>query len=496
MFTSFTKKTPVVTIFFASFIFLFSPFFAHAQGGLVVPTLDRANLVVNSDTAYNTTTLNLKENIFDGLALAVAKAAISSLTQSVVNWINSGLEGSPAFVTDLRQHLISIADAEAGKFIDGLLGLDGLLCSPFKVQVQASLRAKYYSQTSSQGYLDNNRCTLTGIQENIEQFVAGDFSQGGWEQFFKLAVEPQNNPYGSYLAAEQELRIRILNAQGEERDILDWASGFLSFQDCLEKDAQGNCTKKGPIKTPGVVIEDQLANTLGTGIRQLELADEFNEIVSALIGQLVTQVLGATGLGGVSSPSYSGGRSYIEMIGGDTGLGGSYGYTKDRVLGVLESAEDVALQYKNVHEATIEAATAAENALNRAIACLEQASTDSQKEPASRQEARNTVTSLNAYLQGFVFGTKNNALQSAARGDSALLLLANLYERTMQIPDTDTADSLIPITDEYQSLLGSGALPGNSDLASARSNEGSRQIELSRIAGEANGAYARCSLLP
>ena len=293
------KKT-VTACFLGVFLFFTPTGMVHAQAGLVVPTLDGANLIVNTITSESTFSLQLKENIFDGIALAVAKSAISSLTQSIVNWINSGFEGSPAFVTDLRQHLISLADAEAGKFIDGILGLDGLLCSPFKVQVQASIRARYYSQTSSQGYIDNNRCTLTGIVGNVEQFIGGDFTQGGWDSFFKLAVEPNNNPYASYLQAEQELRVRIVNAQGEERDLLSWAGGFLSHQECLEKDNQGNCTKKGPIKTPGSIIEDQLANTLGTGIRQLELADEFNEIVSALVGQLITQVVGGTGLSGLS----------------------------------------------------------------------------------------------------------------------------------------------------------------------------------------------------
>ena len=61
--------------------------------------------------------------------------------------------------------------------------------------------------------------------------------------------------------------------------------------------AVGECIKYGPTKTPGSVIESQLSNVLGSGLRQLELADEFDEMVGALVGQMVKNVVfGAQGL--------------------------------------------------------------------------------------------------------------------------------------------------------------------------------------------------------
>ena len=53
------------------------------------------------------------------------------------------------------------------------------------------------------------------------------------------------------------------------------------------------CAKWGPIKTPGSVVETQINNALPSGMRQLELADEINEAVGAVVSALVTKVLTA-----------------------------------------------------------------------------------------------------------------------------------------------------------------------------------------------------------
>jgi hypothetical protein len=73
---------------------------------------------------------------------------------------------------------------------------------------------------------------------------------------------------------------------------MNWGQGLLSFQTCEEEDPDSKaCLKYSDIKTPGTVINEQLGRALGSGLTQLELADEFDEIVGALIGQLMEQVV-------------------------------------------------------------------------------------------------------------------------------------------------------------------------------------------------------------
>ena len=76
---------------------------------------------------------------------------------------------------------------------------------------------------------------------------------------------------------------------------MDWGRGFLSFKD----------PETGEITSPGTIIEKQVNQRLGSGERRLEIADEFDEIVNALINQLIKIALSE-----VTSTGGGGGFSY------------------------------------------------------------------------------------------------------------------------------------------------------------------------------------------
>ena len=231
---------------------------------------------------------------WDSILIVTTKITIAKLVDSTVKWINNGFEGNPAFVTDPKQYFTDLADGIAGEFIQSSEQL-GFLCSPFQANIRLSL-AHEYSQ------LQPFQCTLTEVVDNVEDFYK-DFSKGGWDAWFSMSQNPTNNPFGSYLKAKAELDSRIARAVGLKSNQLDRNQGFLDWQPCAEKNpppfttittndpelgqingtvhnpkhvagkAIGECIKYGPIQTPGTVINTQLANVLGTGVRQLELAD-------------------------------------------------------------------------------------------------------------------------------------------------------------------------------------------------------------------------------
>ncbi len=297
-----SKKILLITSALFIFFCVASPFAKNAEAfapaGPFVPNFDAANYAVNAITAKNTTSENIKESFLDGILNAAAKVVISNITKSIVTWINSGFKGGPAFITDPQRFFTGVADQVAGNFIAGTEL--GFMCAPFSLDIRLALNLNYNSTFRDRAY-----CSLSGIvgnAENFAKYTAGDFSQGGWDSWFQISQNKSNNPYGAYLEAQNELSIRT--AQGKDIELvkLDWAKGFLSPRECLEQDAQGNCTKEGDIITPGAAVESQLEETLGTGIRQLELADEINEIVGALVGQVaqtvLTQGLSSFGPGG------------------------------------------------------------------------------------------------------------------------------------------------------------------------------------------------------
>lgn len=225
---------------------------------------------------------------WDLIGITIAKIALEQILQATTDWINSGFEGNPAYATDPAQFFTNIADGIAGDFI---AGSDlAFLCSPFQIRVRLALQ-QYHTQRRQ------FQCTLTQVVGNIDAFY-NDFSKGGWKGWFSMTQNNTNNPYGAYLEAQIELDSRIASAIGIQDKQLSWNSGFISWAECTRKaPGTGECLERGPVKTPGKVIESQLENVLGTGVKQLELADEFDELVSALFVQLLKQVVfGVKGL--------------------------------------------------------------------------------------------------------------------------------------------------------------------------------------------------------
>jgi hypothetical protein len=255
------------------------------QGKIMsVPVHDGANFTVNTETSVQTKSQTTKECYKDFLVRVLGKTIIRNMTKSIVNWINNGFEGSPSFVTDLDGFLLDVGDQVIGQSIYELGAIGEVLCSPFDLNLRLALGLSYSST-----YRDEIVCRLSDIQQNVyDAFVGGNFGgEAGWQQWFDIQASQQNNPYGAFISASRVMDAQIVSATGRETKKLDFGNGFLSMQDCEEYEVRpdgnkGKCMRPGQIRTPGAVIEGTLVEHLGTDIRQLELADEINEIFGAL----------------------------------------------------------------------------------------------------------------------------------------------------------------------------------------------------------------------
>jgi hypothetical protein len=330
-------------------------------------TFDAANAVQNTISAiaevgsqvmeyYN----KYKESVLDGLAWALAKSILQSMTADIVQWINNGFEGNPAFVSYPEGFFMDAADQAAGAFINA--GPLSALCSPFSLDIRLNLsltiaqkqRARYActlstiinntrnSRVNVQGNVNVNGQTVsqsnaslgpTSVQGSVTQggttvgggasidgFMGGDFRQGGWAAYVAMTTEPQNNVYGARIIADSELRSQIGQKQATINADLNMGAGFLSMEKCekvmsynesdpeavatgesmaagtpdvrIKTDKDGNTTIESCHKeTPGSVISGSLNKSLGLPGDSLNMADEINEIISALFSQLVMQVL-------------------------------------------------------------------------------------------------------------------------------------------------------------------------------------------------------------
>lgn len=303
-----------------------------------------AQLTVPIGTAFdfNITMQHVKDYVTDKLAYDAAGLLLQQVTDSVVNWINTGFEGNPSFLTDPQSFFLDTADQLTGAFI-GNTGALSRLCSPFSVDVRLSL-ALDTANTPSRRYI----CTLGSIIDNvrnstisgggdvsvngytagsvggsatIEGFTGGDFRQGGWPAFIAMTTQPQNNIQGAYLQAKSDLEYQIATRQNDIQLDINLGSGFLSKQECedvitfyaediksgsiyeimagyentgLNKkiSADGSVTYQScKTLTPGSVISSAINKSLGIPQDRLNMADSINKIANALFSQLITRVL-------------------------------------------------------------------------------------------------------------------------------------------------------------------------------------------------------------
>lgn len=233
-----------------------------------------------------------KEYGLDGVLWLVAKQLIQQLTSDLVAWINSGFNGSPAFVQDFKGFMLGVADRALGEYLTLSGSPLAFLCSPFQLNISLSIQRSFFPPEQQ------SACTLTGILGNINSFLSGTFAEGGFANLIAVNMVPQNNMYGAYLMQQEFLSLKIASGQKTYEKQMDWGRGFLSFEKCAQPEP--GLDEVCSTQTPGAVIESQLEHVLGSGVRQLEIADEFDEVIAALIGQLINLVLteGLANLGG------------------------------------------------------------------------------------------------------------------------------------------------------------------------------------------------------
>src|SRR3989344_2102666 len=272
-----------------------------------------------------------KEFALDTIAVIIAKIMLKKLTAQTVNWINSGFKGNPGYVTNPGQFFLDIGDSTASKFLsDTQLNK---LCSPFKAQVRLALVKNYIQED------DNFSCTLSTLKDNYDAFT-NDFSVGGCDGWFEMTQTSGGNPYSVYLSAQNKLLKDLGSETDKKEKELSQNSGFLSYKVCPKSKQMtaaeaaqanedyswdgyqaGDCllSTDEETSTPGSTINKSLSDALGTGWKQLEAADEINEIITALVTQLIERVVGGIGSGlrGASQPGPGGTPSFTSQLSND-----------------------------------------------------------------------------------------------------------------------------------------------------------------------------------
>ncbi len=269
--------------------------------------------------------------ILNTAAHSLARKIVSKLVNSTVTWANSGFNGNPVFVQNPKQFLADAANQTAQSVVDGVAhGRYGFLCSPFQKSITLSL-VNYYTVPDNQEL----QCTWTGVSQNLDSFLKGNFSAGGWKGWFSMTQVPTNNVYQATVQAEIDLSAATAKAIGVQQTQYTKSGGFLDTPgDCIlynpksagliqnyldgdptelrpyidgegsnpslahgdtrppydQSKGRGECIERGPSKTPGSIIQSELSNTLASGLNQIVTAKDWDEVVGALVNGLTTKV--------------------------------------------------------------------------------------------------------------------------------------------------------------------------------------------------------------
>lgn len=480
--------------------------------------------VADKITNINTEAVKQKECVLDGLTIALRQGLITAITQSIVDWINGGFEGGPSFVTNLNGFLGEIADQTSLDFIQGTEL--GFLCSPFELEVRLALAVQ------RQPFKERIRCSLGDVSDNVSGFLNGDFSRGGWPAWFDLSSRFSNTPYGAYSLAQSELNIRISGRQSEETQLLSFGGGFFSKRECIRYESvtaskisndgasQERCAQ-WEIVTPGAQINDSLSQALGSGFRQLELADEIDEIINALIAQLSQKALTSLdGLRGLSSRSSSSSGTYIRTT--QTTAVDEFGNTVviDRNESVPGSYLDIIVNQTQV-EATNAGRTALVNEIETALDLEDEyqdilADLINGLENASDEVARlyqcyinitldpagtTGISSTNALAQAGVASStiQNNFAPQIARYRAELSVSIETTQKLAVVLSeakrARSADELNAAADRYDAILASGIIHSASEVAFLENDLNVQTVALEALEDDTDAAVRECRRL-
>lgn len=311
-----------------------------AVGGIYVPVNDAA-------VTLNTGFLVYKECILDGVARKIAENVSAEYTRQQLLAFNRGRGGNAQYLvswSDLNPRRLGIVGAELQR-----VG-NSAMCDAFKRPVQGMLARNYLKTINEPGRI--YVCPFGSSADEQAAFYANQrFTYGSW---FNV-IRPSGNIFGT--AAETQTLIDSYLAEDDRniRQMLDWGNGVFSITDNAEDPLQER------VLTPGYIIAQSIGQVIGSGYRQLEGADEIDQVVGNLFGGLTTQLVSDTrGLAGLAQ-TVNGQPSYLDRMTAQTSSNVRQQAT-NAALSIIGAARQIEVNYRTAKEAI---ATALSNAIEQ-----------------------------------------------------------------------------------------------------------------------------------
>lgn len=182
------------------------------------------------------------EQCLNGIAVKVAQKQIVSMTQSIVNWVNTGFQGDSLFVKDEKAFLKKLGDDTLQSYVGPLTDPRNASIYPYGKDTAKILINNAKATTQSKLQSTFARSLPSGVTPDD---FSDDFGKGGWDAWLSLTQNPANNPLGFNMIASQDLIEKVASeTQGVLKE-LDRGNGFLSATKCVERKPVDQTTGPG-----------------------------------------------------------------------------------------------------------------------------------------------------------------------------------------------------------------------------------------------------------
>ena len=310
---------------------------SRTPSGAHVPVWDYA-------VSFNTNILIYKECILDAVQNAFSHGATSALLKNGLNTVNTGFNGNPQFVTHEPTHYReNVLNPRAQPIYAG--AETDNLCAPFKQEIRTSLQKNYEQKINRPNEVFSCSVEASRMEACLRNDLAGC---GGLAGYLQFVSDTNNNSLFAYYRAQSYMDSALRAEVQLEKSRIDRARGFL---DKTEEQtitlADGSTVTVNRVVTPGFLIAQYASDLLGSGLRQMENADEIDEIIGLLMSNVGTQM--------VSSPrGLAGMEPYLTSM-----VDEAYNDGRDRLVTLTLNSLTAAIENESTIQASLESAASA-----------------------------------------------------------------------------------------------------------------------------------------
>lgn len=279
-----------------------------ATGGVYVPVNDAA---VTLNTGY----LVYKECVLRGIVDRMRESASSALQKIIISAYERGRNGQPLFSVSLKQDRLGRSDQAYLSFLqNGVNTLNPALQSPV-------------TRAVAQGYMKARNASGSAYScsyANLGAAYSGRPSGSVWGALSAMGT-PGCDPIFAYTLSNEAAAAAASQAINDMMTQLQWGQGTYPV---YGTDENGNEI----VLTPASIVQSNTLQALQTGFRQLENANDIDQMVGALFAGITSHVVSdSRGLSGLVQ-SNAGRPSYLDQV------------AKESAQGVRDSAVNAAIQ--------------------------------------------------------------------------------------------------------------------------------------------------------